>query len=47
MDQVERISEMEKILQEAKPVLSKLRAALEAYKSIEGSIKELESYLLY
>ena len=44
MNQVERISEMEKILQEAKPVLSELRAALETYKSIEGSIKELESY---
>jgi len=44
MNQVERISEMEKILQEAKPVLSELRAALETYKSIERSIKELESY---
>ena len=44
MEQVERIAEMEKILQDAKPVLSELRAALENYRSMEEDIQKLEAY---
>ena len=44
MEQIERINEMERILQEAKTVLSELRTALENYRSLEKSIQKLEAY---
>ena len=44
MNQIERISEMEKILQNAKTILSELRTAIDNYRSIEEDIQKLDAY---
>ena len=44
MEQTDRITEMEKILQEAKPALRDLRIAFENYRDIEEDIRRLQEY---
>lgn len=44
MEQTDRITEMERILQEAKTVLQELRTAYENYRDIEEDIRRLEDY---
>ena len=44
MEQTDRITEMEQILQEAKAVLKDFRTAYENYRDIEEDIRRLEDY---
>lgn len=44
MDQLERITYMEKILDEASETVSVLAAALERYSSVQGKLQELDAY---
>lgn len=44
MDQIERITYYEKLLNEALAVLKKFSEALDAYAEIQGKISELEKY---
>ncbi len=44
MDQIQRITHMENILNEAKEALSALETALDRYTALQGPLAELEDY---
>lgn len=44
MTQIERISHMEKCLDDSRVAIDRLSRALEEYRNVQGKIRELEGY---